>query len=360
MKHIFLLILFGTALFACQKEINDVASTKPQVDVYVAGAEYGGLVVNGYNYYGIIMDGYQNGIAKYWKNGVPVSLTDGSKDAEALSILVSGTDVYACGYEYNGKHRVAKYWKNGQPVTLSSGLTDAEARCMVVSGTDIYLAGFIDNAYQHEPVYWKNSSLHALRPYDDFAGGVADGIAISGRDVYVIGSDEFTIEYWKNDVPVVLDFNYGRGLSLAISENQVYSVGWRSSNNSGRTGRTAFVSKDGQVNDLLAGSTNADETFGYKIVVSNGDVYVAGGLYVPDKDKWVALYWKNGNPKVVSDATKVSYISSIAVSGVDVYVCGGEYNGTNSVSKYWKNNIPTILTDGSRAAAVNDIFILKR
>lgn len=362
MKRLYFLLIIPICFFSCKKEISSESenNSASPVDVYVAGVEYKGLIVDGYQYYGITINGYQNGIAKYWKNGVPVNLTDGSKDAEALSIVVSGNDVYACGYEYNGRYRVAKYWKNGRAVILSNGSTDAEARCIVVSGNDVYVAGFVDNTYQHEPAYWKNNSIYVLTPIDDYAGAVADGIAISGNDVYVIGSDEFNVEYWKNGLPVLLAPAYGRGLSVAVSGTDVYAVGWQSINNSGRTGRTAFVWKNGKIKDLLASSNNADETFAYKIVLSDGDVYVVGAMYIPAKSKWVALYWKNNNPVIVSDATEVSYISSIAVSGTDVYVCGGEYNGTNSVSKYWKNGSPTTLTDGSKAASVNDIFITKQ
>src|SRR5438552_11495612 len=111
MKIKYFLILLVLGLYSCQKEIKYTGTVaNPRVNIYVAGFEYNGT----------------HTVAKYWKNGNPVRLTDGSKDAEILSIFVSGNDVYASGYESNGSFEVAKYWKNGIPVTLTNGLKRAE------------------------------------------------------------------------------------------------------------------------------------------------------------------------------------------------------------------------------------------
>lgn len=91
-------------------------------------------------------------VAKYWKNGtavsltggastsrnaringVPVILTDGTRNAAANSITVSGSDVYVAGYEVNKTYKyVAKYWKNGTEVVLTNGSKLAIATSIVI------------------------------------------------------------------------------------------------------------------------------------------------------------------------------------------------------------------------------------
>jgi hypothetical protein len=88
MKKTFLLILIiisVVAIHSCQKEISWGPGSTPagsEVDVYVAGLEYSGAGVR---------------VAKYWKNGQAVSLSDSTNDAVAYSIAVSGSDVYVAG-----------------------------------------------------------------------------------------------------------------------------------------------------------------------------------------------------------------------------------------------------------------------
>ena len=61
-------------------------------------------------------------VAKYWKNGDPVILTDGASIAYANAIDVVGQDVYVAGTENNSAgYAVAKYWKNGVPIALTDG-----------------------------------------------------------------------------------------------------------------------------------------------------------------------------------------------------------------------------------------------
>ncbi len=71
-----------------------------------------------------------------------LSLTDGMHHAEAHSIVVNGSDVYACGFETIGQNSksVAKLWKNGISTSLTDSTNGAFAQSMCVSGTDVYVA----------------------------------------------------------------------------------------------------------------------------------------------------------------------------------------------------------------------------
>ncbi|HNN72543.1 MAG TPA: hypothetical protein PKG89_14930, partial [Ferruginibacter sp.] len=72
-------------------------------------------------------------VARYWKNGQFSNLTTGVYHASANDIFVYGQDVYAGGYENEASgNGVAKYWRNGQAVTLTSGLFDASVFAIVV------------------------------------------------------------------------------------------------------------------------------------------------------------------------------------------------------------------------------------
>jgi hypothetical protein len=71
-------------------------------------------------------------IAKYWKgDGTEIKLTDGTNNAFATGIAVKGDNVLVCGYEnVSGTIAIAKYWKNGVAVNLSDGVHNAVATAM--------------------------------------------------------------------------------------------------------------------------------------------------------------------------------------------------------------------------------------
>jgi hypothetical protein len=202
-------------------------------------------------------------------------------------ITVVGKDVYVCGnrgYTYQaGTADRACYWKNGARVDMSD--PPSYANGMAVLGNDVYLVGsaLINNGYV--AVYWKNG---VATPLSTVNQSLANGITISGTDVYIAGFDGQAACYWKNGVKTILE-------------------------------------NDPSANALA-------------VTVSGNDVYVAGNIYT----QWLhrkAVYWKNGVLTRLetgnNDSTVVdTYANAIGSDGTDVHVSGWE-NAYDAV--YWKN-----------------------
>lgn len=103
-------------------ELNSIGIARAVVvvggDVYVAGYE---------------QENYSGGgktFAKYWKNGVPVKLSN--ENSNAISIAIFDGDVYVAGWEHDGDNDVAKYWKNGVAVSLTNGVHPSVGNAIVL------------------------------------------------------------------------------------------------------------------------------------------------------------------------------------------------------------------------------------
>lgn len=183
-------------------------------DVYVAGSRYKTTQIDPTH-------SVVNRVAMYWKNGVPVELTGGLAPAEAYSIFVSKTgDIYvggwACATMDPGCAR-ATYWKNDVPTQLTD-TPDTDIVSILVSGTDIYAAGNQNNSLA---VVWKNQELTPLP--SDFGPSGANQIALSDGDVYVAGgyygaTGKAVAGYWKNGVvqPITNGTNHASAYAIAV------------------------------------------------------------------------------------------------------------------------------------------------
>src|SRR5450432_2095726 len=219
--------------------------------------------------------------AQYWKNGIPVILSDGKKNETTCGIIVSGSDIYLAGNQSTDSSAFPEYWKNGTSVIINE--PNSKALSLAVSGSDVYVAGEINNSISPTTAsvaaYWKNGTTVKLT--DGSNNAYATGISVSGNDVYVCGVQSGGIipknipRYWKNGTAVILTdgTTIGYASSIGVKGNDVYVTGFEQDANS--------------------------------------------GIYV-------AKYWKNGVGVNLSDGTETAYANSIFISGNDIYIAGIE------------------------------------
>jgi len=114
MKHIKTIIFlsFLALTFSCSKSDDSPTPELLAMDIYTCGYESNGT----------------KNVAKVWKKGAAISLTDETNNANA----------------YNCTKYIAKYWKNGNAVSLSDGTNNTKANTVFVSDIDVYIIG-LDN-----------------------------------------------------------------------------------------------------------------------------------------------------------------------------------------------------------------------
>ena len=260
--------------------------------------------------------------AVYRKNGNIVFLTDGRTAAVATAIAVSGKDVYVAGYEYNGdkntaepvhsQKSIAKYWKNGVPVVLTDGHANASATAIAVKGTDVYVAGYEKDEISVAK-YWKNGKQTALKIDSNLSNGAnyseAYSIFIAGNDVYIAGTECGLAVYWKNGIPVLLapkkspnqsgtDNESSKATSIAVSGQDVHVAGIQDTLAS--LFHTVKYWKNGKATTLskkpLDAKTNAF------LALNGHDVYITCTLAEPAFN-YQTIVWKNTIPAIFSRGT---------------------------------------------------------
>ena len=263
------------------------------------------------------------------------------------TILSSGPDIYTAGTVSTYSNHYAAYWKNKQLFQLSD--TESYANCITVVDSDVYVAGY--GGLDKSPCYWKNGVFNSL--YHGYFSENTTDICSNGQDVYISGYGRISMtqvaEYWKNGQPVVMPsvFDHAVANGIAVSGSDVYLVGSAYSS----TGKSrAILWKNGTIVPLTDGTRFAAAT---GIFIQGSDVYICGEETDDNDSFYVAKYWKNGQPVILSDTTSTCFTNSIFVDQNDVYVAGDEQPGTilnpigqNTRAIYWKNGIETKLFPG--------------
>ncbi len=311
---------------------NEISfTTKQNVNIYVAGEET--------NSNGIL-------VAKYWKNGIGINLSDGTKSAGASSIAVVGNDVYAAGYENTSSGlTIAKYWKNGIAVNLTDGAYRARGESITINGNDIYVAGY-ENSGSGISIakYWKNGIPITLSS----TSSQANAVLINGNDVYIVGWEVDATgwpyaKYWKNGIA----FNLSQGDSTVVHDAFFNGLDFYIVGTGVRDGIvTASYWKNGIITVVPdAGSGSS----AYTIAANSTGVYLAG------EEQARATYWKNGTIFRLSNTIE-SKALAIKLDGSDIYIAGDEKNSSGiRIAKYWKNGTSFNLSTTNSSA--NAIFI---
>ncbi len=336
---IWILVLLATS---CKKDKQTTDDEKREIktDVYIAGYESNGT----------------RNMAKLWKNGESINITDGTKDASALSVVVSGDDVFVAGYESNGNKRVAKVWKNGVATLLTDGSNDAVVYTLFVSGKEIYAGGYEQNGSSHIPIIWKNGQvLFRMEQSATNFGSFITSLYVSGNDVYASGavynsSSSSFPTVWKNGEELYTLSNESsyraRANAISIQNGNIYVAG--------SLDYKACIWKNGTPVYISTLYGIAQSIF----VTPDNDVYysgfeeLGGNSYIG-----VAKIWKNGAPTILTDGGQNANAYAIWVAGTDIYAAGFESNGSKAVAKLWKNGKATALSNGNETATAQSIFI---
>jgi hypothetical protein len=211
---------------------------------------------------------------KYWKNGNATTLT--SSSAQISQMILSNGDIYMCGYESNGSRSVAKYWKNGAAISISDGTKYAQAKSIAVVGSEVSVLLEDDRSTTSsikDLKIWKNGSVTTLGTGNfSFTGSK---IFIENSITHVLGMEDFNsdgdrkVVYWKNGVKTNItnttDDSYGR--DMTVSGNDAV-ISYYEGNLSAQPYRPN-VSKywrNGAVTNLGAGNAS-------QLYLFNNDVY---------------------------------------------------------------------------------------
>ena len=152
------------------------------------------------------------------------SLIDGAWQYTNYTYVAStAPNVYVVGTAYNSTNYIAVYWENGVATVLPTptGMTSANASGIAVSGSDVYVVGTATYGETEtvngdtEAVYWLNGVATVLPNPTGTIAAEAYAVTVSGSDVYIAGfaginttniaaNTTDIAAYWKNGVATTL------------------------------------------------------------------------------------------------------------------------------------------------------------
>ena len=294
-------------------------------------------------------------VAKYWVDGQETALSNGTNDAYANSIVVSGSDIYIAGTD-----AVPVYWQNNTETKLPINSTYGAANAVCVSGNHVYIAGNDST----KAVIWKDGTGTVLDNVTD-SGSLGTSVCVSGNDVFIGGTRGYNAVYWKNGNIVCLTgysvpTQHVRVTGISVLHGNPYLVGYVFFAASPFPSMNYWA--NGVATDLNTGYdlSSPHNSYGQVsgVFVSGRDIYIAGMVETTNQMINNAVYWKNGVETVLPSSGTNAYATSVYVSGDDVYVAGYEFNKDQPrYAVYWKNGVEVKLTDGTNETIATSIFV---
>lgn len=321
----------GKSIALSDSELSSIASAVAFTDnvVYIAGTETNESGID---------------IAMLWsinENGEvdAQTLTNGTKPATATSITVLGADVYVAGFEEYGTTNfvnIPKFWKIDQSgnitsVSLTNGTNEAFAYSIVASGNFLYVGGLerIQEG-QNAPKYWKanlqNNQIETIPLSNGIPSGSVSGIAVSGDVVHLVGyeknaSNQYIAKYWKVNngqiysVALTTQATNSNAMAIMINESVVYITGTEWNNNNTYSGQYWTINGAGDMDIIKIPNCSQANS----LVMSNSMVYIAGNDVNDNNTNSLVKYWKadvNDNLKTVQVTSSNGYsgANSIFVS----------------------------------------------
>lgn len=316
-----------------------------------------GYVINENNY----------SVATVWKDGVAISLTDGTKNSVANSVFEIEGDIYAGGYidMDNNKGLCPIIWKNGKvDASLCNESTSGSINSITKANNIFYAVGcygeWVDGEYYEFPAIWKDGIRMPLLE----TPGEASSLSVVGNDVYVGGYEKISKDLssriiWKNGTSEKIgeDGFLADVKALYVdaqNPSDVYLGGyiWKS----GESFTTAYQCKNGEELFLTDGSTHAGVG---SIIEYQGNIYAAG--YIGNEyDILLSVVWKNGQVyKIMSDGDKEGHssINSFLIVDSIEYACGTcNFEDESPTAVLWVNGIKTELAKNVKSEA-KSLFI---
>jgi hypothetical protein len=211
-------------------------------DVFISGYEF---------------DGQTTTTPAYWKNTQVHSLSTAS--GVATDISVDANDTYVSGIEYNGTNWIARYWKNGADVKLTEEIQASDASSIDVVDGNVFVGGSVlTSSTTSMATFWKNGAKEPMEePLE--SSGIID-FEVAGQDVHLVGTriqdSKAYITYWKNGV--AKDITNGvfaaAPTSISVIEGDVYITGYENDIDGKSHGKVWNVTKD-QIINVTAGGT---------------------------------------------------------------------------------------------------------